>query len=233
MTKIIKLLTSGYNAKITGYINNREIQERKVKDLDLKERVFNIKYENNEFSYTMISGTRSASLNLNKKKKEFLYFAGGKDIQHFIMSDEVYDELVKILLSMETEYYDFEIDNNIKHQFDISFGNFGTYTLSKTFDKVLRDRLCKELEISLDDWYNASRFICKYSKKKNGLTYDEIKEVVRMYQNHISKAYQDMYTHIQNKKSIQELREEGNDGLADFEELYNDLDKNNFNNFNI
>ena len=171
---------------------------------------------------------------MNKKRKEFIYFAGNGNVQHFIMTNDSFKVLEDTIFSIENEYFNnIKIDINTKHNFDLSFGNYGAYALSKTFNDELKDKLCKELNITKDEWYNASRFICKYSKEKNGLTYNEIKEVIKMYQNHVSKSYQDMYDYIQTKKTIKELKDEGNDGLADLEELYSNLNKNNFKHFEI
>lgn len=233
MTKTINLLTSGYNAKIIDYKNNKE---KKIKDLELKERTFEITFKSNEFYYRITSAANKigSSINLNKKRKEFIYFAGNGNVQHFVMTDDSFKVLEDTIFSIENEYFNnIEIDINTKHYFDLSFGNFGAYALSKTFNDELKDKLCKELNITRDELSNASRFICKYSKEKNGLTYNEIKEVIKMYQNHVSKTYQDMYDYIQTKKTIKELKDEGNDGLADLEELYSDLNENNFKLFEI
>ena len=225
--------TYKFNSYVYDVMKKKTVQtvfENGERELFIKKSNSSFDKDNNFYMFDLVvRGKSGRDSEFKYSKKNTLYkYAGGDNYQYieFANEDDKKDFIETMNKLVNDFYNNIVIDENQKFYFDLNFGNYGTYACCKEFTEAMRSKLLKEINFTTSQYYDISKYIKKASEEKNGLTYNELKEVViranESYYNKLAK-----YEAIQ-EPSVAELRACGNDGLADIKELNEMINRNNF-----
>lgn len=173
---------------------------------------------------------KEATYKYDDKNNCFYKYAGGDFNQYVVFANEEdKNDFYNTLSKLENDFYNnIVIDENQKFHFSLNFSNCGTYASCKEFTEAMRLKLLKEINFSILQYDDVSKSIEKASKEKDGLTYNELKEVVINAHNRYYEKLAKVYEVREKEPSVAELRASGNDCLADMKELDEMINRSNF-----
>ena len=225
--------TYKFNSYVYDVLKKKRVEtvyENGERELFIKKNKSSFDKDNNFYMFDLVvRGKSGRDSEFKYSKKNTLYKYAGKDCYQYIefANEEDKKDFLDTMNALVDEFYNnIVIDENQKFYFDLSFGNYATYATCKEFTQAMKTKLLKEVNLTTSQYYDISKYIVKASQERNGLTYNELKEVViRANERYYDKLAK--YEAIK-EPSVAELRASGNDGLADMKELEEMINRNNF-----